>query len=56
MEYYDLKKDPHQLSNIAKKVDPRVLVPLHRRLETLVQCSGDTCRQDGDDSDDDISC
>lgn len=54
MEYYDLKKDPYQLSNIAKKVKPQVLVPLHKRLEALVLCSGDTCRQDGD-GDDDIS-
>ncbi|XP_031549888.1 N-acetylglucosamine-6-sulfatase-like [Actinia tenebrosa] len=52
MEYYDMTKDPHQLSNIAKKVNPRVLVPLHKRLEALTMCAGDTCRQEDDNDDD----
>ncbi|KAK3728850.1 hypothetical protein QZH41_020225 [Actinostola sp. cb2023] len=49
IEFYNLKNDPHQLSNIAKKVDRRVLAAQRKRLEELVVCSGDSCRHNYND-------
>ena len=44
VEVYDLDKDPHQLKNIAKTVDPKVLVAMNKRLVELSICSGPTCK------------
>ena len=44
MELYDLKKDPHQVENLSKKVSSKVLVAQHRRLVDLALCSGNSCR------------
>ncbi|MBA3718160.1 MAG: sulfatase [Actinobacteria bacterium] len=39
-EYYDLKKDPYQLTNSAKLLKPLVRGALHSRLEALERCVG----------------
>jgi N-acetylglucosamine-6-sulfatase len=44
VELYDLSKDPHQLKNVAKSVDPQVLVGLNKRLVQLTICNGPTCK------------
>ncbi|ELT91586.1 hypothetical protein CAPTEDRAFT_122955 [Capitella teleta] len=44
VELYDLSKDPHQLKNIAKSVDPKILVGMNKRLVELTICEGPTCK------------
>jgi len=43
-ELYDLAKDPDELENLAGSADPTMLAALHRRLEALRACTGQTCR------------
>ncbi|XP_041066346.1 glucosamine (N-acetyl)-6-sulfatase (Sanfilippo disease IIID), b isoform X2 [Carcharodon carcharias] len=55
VEVYNLTSDPHQLINIAKIVDPSLLVKMNQRLIKLESCSGNDCRtikveEDGFDS------
>lgn len=45
VELYDIKKDPDQLKNIVKEVNPKFLAKKHSRLVDLVTCSGDSCRE-----------
>lgn len=44
VEVYDLGKDPFQLKNIAKQLDPKVHLELNQRLMKLSICSGPSCR------------
>uniref|UniRef100_UPI00398E9AEB glucosamine (N-acetyl)-6-sulfatase (Sanfilippo disease IIID), b n=1 Tax=Pristiophorus japonicus TaxID=55135 RepID=UPI00398E9AEB len=44
VEVYNLTSDPHQLTNIAKTVDPSLLVKMNQRLIKLESCSGNDCR------------
>ncbi|KAG8141234.1 hypothetical protein E2320_006878 [Naja naja] len=44
VEVYNLTADPHQLSNIAKSVDPSLLVQMNQKLIKLQACSGVGCR------------
>ncbi|XP_048474570.1 glucosamine (N-acetyl)-6-sulfatase (Sanfilippo disease IIID), b isoform X1 [Rhincodon typus] len=44
VEVYNLTSDPHQLVNIAKTVDPSLLVKMNQRLIKLESCSGNDCR------------
>ncbi|XP_022109102.1 N-acetylglucosamine-6-sulfatase-like isoform X2 [Acanthaster planci] len=44
-EYYDLNKDPHQLTNTIKSVKPPDLAAMHKLLVLLQLCKGDNCRQ-----------
>ena len=48
VELYDLNKDPHQLTNIAGKADPKLLVMLNNRLTSLAVCAGAACRKPAD--------
>ena len=50
VELYNLKDDPSQLANIAKKIDPKELKVYHDRLIALVQCAGDSCRSVSDET------
>ncbi|CAH1783660.1 unnamed protein product, partial [Owenia fusiformis] len=44
VEVYDLKKDPYQLNNLAKTIDPKLLAKQNQRLIQLSVCQGDSCR------------
>ena len=44
-EYYDLTKDPHQLTNTIKSLSPEKLASLHKQLVILQLCQGNTCRE-----------
>lgn len=44
VEVYNLTSDPHQLTNLAKAVDPTLLVKMNQRLIKLESCSGSDCR------------
>ncbi|KAL7981345.1 hypothetical protein Chor_002241 [Crotalus horridus] len=44
VEVYNLTADPHQLSNVAKTVDPSLLVQMNQKLIQLQACSGVSCR------------
>ena len=44
VEVYDLNKDPYQLENIVKQLDPKVHLELNQRLMKLSICSGASCR------------
>ena len=41
---YDLAKDPHQLTNVAKTIDPKILLSMNHRLVELTICNGPTCK------------
>jgi arylsulfatase A-like enzyme len=43
-EYYDLAADPYQLSNLASKLDPKLLAQLSTRVKELSACQAPTCR------------
>jgi N-acetylglucosamine-6-sulfatase len=43
-ELYDLRQDPHQLTNRYETADPELLRRLQERLESLRDCSGSGCR------------
>ncbi len=44
-ELYDLRKDPHELDNLASAAPPTLLDALHDRLVTLTHCKGESCRR-----------
>jgi len=43
-ELYDIKADPYELNNLAKKADPKLLEQLSTRMKELVTCKGVACR------------
>jgi arylsulfatase A-like enzyme len=43
-ELYDLASDPHELRNLAGKVEASSLVPWEQALAELASCAGDGCR------------
>ena len=43
-ELYDVKADPYELNNLAKKADPKLLEQLSARMKELVTCKGADCR------------
>ncbi|MDQ3659175.1 MAG: DUF4976 domain-containing protein, partial [Actinomycetota bacterium] len=43
-ELYDLVRDPHQLQNLARTVEPEQLSHFHDRLAALRSCAGQGCR------------
>ncbi|MGE3292548.1 MAG: sulfatase [Geminicoccaceae bacterium] len=43
-ELYDLRRDPHQLDNIAAKADPALVQALEGRTSGLASCTGSYCR------------
>ncbi|XP_061423362.1 N-acetylglucosamine-6-sulfatase [Lethenteron reissneri] len=47
VEVYNVTSDPDQLTNIAKSVDPSVLVRMNQRLIMLQSCHGPSCRSPG---------
>uniref|UniRef100_A0A452HS10 N-acetylglucosamine-6-sulfatase n=1 Tax=Gopherus agassizii TaxID=38772 RepID=A0A452HS10_9SAUR len=44
VELYNLTADPHQLHNVARRVDPTLLEALNQRLIKLQACEGPSCR------------
>jgi N-acetylglucosamine-6-sulfatase len=44
-ELYDLRADPHQLTNIVKTADPLLLQQLSSRVAELANCAGAYCRE-----------
>lgn len=44
LELYDLRADPYQLESIAATADPDLLAMLHAWLESLRQCTAESCR------------
>lgn len=42
-EYYDLRRDPHQLSNTVAKLSPARLAALHAALQAMRKCRGPAC-------------
>ncbi|XP_054574871.1 N-acetylglucosamine-6-sulfatase isoform X2 [Eptesicus fuscus] len=47
VEVYNLTADPHQITNIAKSIDPELLGKMNYRLMMLQSCSGPACRTPG---------
>jgi arylsulfatase A-like enzyme len=45
IELYDLHADPYQLLNLASTADPSLLKMFHAWLESLRQCTTDSCRR-----------
>lgn len=43
-EYYDLRKDPHQLSNTVSALPPKTVEEIAARLTRLRDCAGEDCR------------
>ena len=43
-ELYDLRLDPHQLTNVVDEVAPSLVAALSRRLAELMECAGQQCR------------
>jgi N-acetylglucosamine-6-sulfatase len=43
-ELYDLTRDPNELNNLAGTATSTLLDALHRRLDGMRSCAGDTCR------------
>lgn len=42
-EYYDAAKDPWQLNNTYKTLDPKVKADFHKKVQTWYKCKGDAC-------------
>lgn len=42
-EFYDLRKDPHQVNNIFYTAPSFLIDPLLKQLRELYTCAGDTC-------------
>jgi N-acetylglucosamine-6-sulfatase len=47
-ELYDLRADPHELTNIVKSADPGLLQHLSSRTAELANCAGAYCRETED--------
>jgi N-acetylglucosamine-6-sulfatase len=43
-ELYDMVQDPDQVNNLASTANPALVDALHRRLDALRKCAGDSCR------------
>ena len=43
-EFYDITKDPFELHNLAKNLDPATGKTLSDRVSELVKCKADSCR------------
>ena len=46
-ELYDLAADPHETTRVLDSVAPTLTAALNRRLDALIQCSGESCREIG---------
>ncbi|MBV6391575.1 MAG: Choline-sulfatase [Anaerolineales bacterium] len=44
VEFYDLTADPHQLENLAGRLNAETLAQLHAKLDALKICEAETCR------------
>jgi N-acetylglucosamine-6-sulfatase len=44
-ELYDLRKDPYELSNLARGAEQSLLRSLSRRLQALASCASQECRE-----------
>lgn len=44
LEYYDLLKDPYELSNVSSTIGPEITIALHNWLEQFSKCASDICR------------
>jgi N-acetylglucosamine-6-sulfatase len=45
LELYDLRRDPYQLDNLARRADPLFVELLAMRLAELLNCAGIDCRE-----------
>merc|ERR1711879_184228 len=45
VEIFDLDKDPHQLTNLAKSTSVTVKAKLHDQVQSMWECSGRTCER-----------
>ena len=43
-ELYDLRTDPHEMTNIARTADPGLVADLYSQVQAMRTCAGDTCR------------
>ncbi|KAL5006866.1 hypothetical protein ScPMuIL_015672 [Solemya velum] len=43
VEVYDLKKDPNEMNNLAKSLNPKLLRDFHRTLVEMAMCGGADC-------------
>lgn len=43
-ELYDMRRDPHQLQNLAANADPALVRHLSAWLKALAKCAGAQCR------------
>ena len=46
-ELYDLASDPYETTNVIGSVAPTLTAALDRRLDALIRCSGESCREIG---------
>jgi hypothetical protein len=44
-ELYDLIEDPYEIRNVIDRTDPEVVAELTERMQALLHCGGETCRQ-----------
>jgi N-acetylglucosamine-6-sulfatase len=44
LEFYDMRKDPFQLENLYRRMDPLVVAPYSKRVAALAGCRGASCR------------
>lgn len=44
-EFYNMTADPHQLTNIVGKLDPKFLTSQNKELIIMSQCKGPSCRR-----------
>lgn len=45
-EMYDVDRDPFEMHNIVSEVSPTLVDALSKKIQKMIQCQGDTCRQE----------
>jgi len=45
-EFYDLDRDPNELSNLIDEMPTEFLQSLHARMQRMFHCKGDSCRKE----------
>ena len=46
IEVFDLERDPYEMSNLHDVIHPDLLELLQEKLQVLLRCQGDSCRQE----------
>jgi hypothetical protein len=46
IEVFDLDRDSYEMSNLHEVIHPTLLELLQEKLQVLLRCQGDSCRQE----------